>query len=164
MWIDILIVVFLAVCMIDGWKDGFLRSLTSFMSWVIAAAAGLLFLDRAEAFLANVLRLDMLIQRIASAEAADIALTVISFAAVVFIVKVAVEIIASVLKVVNRIPVLGLLNRTAGAVLGAGKFIIILWILVALIVPHGGTILMDACEDSRIAATLCEYNPLMGIL
>ncbi|MBR6701391.1 MAG: CvpA family protein [Firmicutes bacterium] len=164
MWIDILIVIFLAVCMVDGWKDGFLRSLTSFMSWVIAAAAGLCFMDRAESFLVNILRLDMLIQKIASAEAADVIITVISFAAVVIIVKIAVEIVASVLKVVNKIPVLGLLNRAAGAVLGAGKFIVILWILVALIVPYGGTILMDACEESRIVPALCEYNPLMGIL
>lgn len=164
MWVDIIIVVFLAVCIYDGWKDGFLKSLTSLASWVAAVIAGVFFLDKAVSFLNGTLALDRLIQKAVSPEAAEIVVTAVDFLAIVILVKIAIELLASALKIVNRIPVLGLLNRAAGAVLGAGKFIVILWIIAALIIPYGGTKLMDACEDSRITPVICEYNPLMGII
>ena len=168
MLIDILIVIFLAVCMFDGWKDGFMRSLTSLVSWVAAVVCGLCFMERAEALLVNVLELDRQLIKHMSAETTDIVLTVLSFAAIVIIAKIAINIIASILKVVNKIPVLGLLNRAAGALLGAGTCIVILWVAVALITPYGnghlGDVMEKACMDSRIVPALSEYNPLTGII
>ena len=154
--------------MFDGWKDGFMRSLTSLVSWIIAVVCGLCFMDRAESFFINVLELDRLIMKYISSGAVDVILTIISFAVIVIIVKIAIDIIASALKVINRIPVLGLLNRAAGAVLGAGKCIVILWVAVALILPYGdgsfGDIMSKACAESRIMPALTESNPLMDII
>lgn len=168
MWIDILILIFLAVFIADGWKDGFMRSLTALISWAAAAVCGVCFADPAKQFLESAIGLDMLISKIVSAENVDAVSAVLSFATVVIAVKIVIDVIAAVLKIVNKIPVLGILNRAAGSFLGAGKGIVILWLAVMLLMPYidadSGGILAKACSDSVITSALCKYNPLLNIL
>lgn len=168
MWIDILILIFLAVCIIDGYRDGLMKSLAYLAGWIAAVAAAYFLWDRVELFLINTLKLDDIIGRYASPEGTDLLMTAVSFLLVVTAVKILSNLLLPLFKGINRIPILGGMNRILGGLFGAGKCIIILWILVFLIVPYaegpGNNMLIRAFEDSRMMPVLCEYNPLFDIL
>lgn len=168
MWIDIIILVFMAVCVIDGYKDGLMKSLAFLAGWIAAITAAYFLWERVRFFLTETAKLDGIIGRYASPEGTELLMTAISFILVVIAVKILADMVLPVFSGINRVPVFGGMNRMFGGLLGAGKCIIILWILVFLLVPyvegHSDGMLSRAFEDSRMIPVLCEYNPLTDIL
>ncbi|MDO4481888.1 MAG: CvpA family protein [Bacillota bacterium] len=168
MWTDIIILVFMAVCIIDGYKDGLMKSLAYLAGWIAAVTAAYFLWERVKQFLIETAGLDGIIGRWVSPDSTELLMTAISFVLVVAAVKILADLVLPMFKGINKVPVLGGINRIFGGLFGVGKCIIILWILVFLSVPyaegHTDGMLYRAFEDSRMMPVLCEYNPLVDIL
>jgi hypothetical protein len=71
------------------------------------------------------------------------------------------------LDIISNLPVLGLVNRLAGGVLGIGGALIIVWILFVIITllysTNIGSELLTMIQDSAILAKIYEYNPIMKL-
>lgn len=93
---------------------------------------------------------------------ADILAFLITFI-VVFIVL---RIIVGMLNIVDKIPLVGGVNRTVGAVLGAGVGVLIIWILFIVITllynTEIGALCLESIAENKILTELYERNWLMN--
>lgn len=88
-------------------------------------------------------------------------------AVVLFIAAMAlIRMAAGAMDLIARLPVLKQLNKGLGAVCGAAKGLIIIFLISALIygltpfLPENDVLSMETIEESRIFGTICEINPL----
>ncbi len=92
---------------------------------------------------------------------------VVAFLFTFIIVTIIVRAIVLALDIISNLPVLGLVNRLAGGVLGVGGALIIVWILFVIITllysTNIGSELLTMIQDSAILAKIYEYNPIMKL-
>lgn len=154
---DIVLVILLAVFAFVGWKKGFLRMGFGLLSFVLALALGKFLYPYgpallrqtpmyqnllraaeqhtalpetsgklAEALLANT-------QKAISVWFAELAVNVIAFLLVVVLVKLLMTMISKTLKLFASLPVIGILNRMSGAILGVAECLLTVMVLLAVI-------------------------------
>lgn len=86
----------------------------------------------------------------------------IAFALIFFVVKFALQLVASMFDFLSYLPVLGFISRIAGAVLGFIEFYILLFILIYVVAllpidPFQGLI-----ANSSLATTMLEHTPILS--
>lgn len=93
---------------------------------------------------------------------------IIAFLLVLFVTTIVVRSIVHALGWINKIPVLGGLNRIAGGVLGMGTGLIILWVFFIVITLLYDTSIAKQCfqdiYNSQLLAFLYENNVLMNTI
>ncbi|MFV0364853.1 MAG: CvpA family protein [Suipraeoptans sp.] len=97
----------------------------------------------------------------------NIIMHVIAFISLFLIITIIVRAIIFALNTVTELPVVGVLNRIGGAVLGAAGALIIVWFLflvITLVYAAGiGQGVYEMIQDNSTLAMIYNYNPIMTI-
>ena len=100
--------------------------------------------------------------------AAQIALNIIAFIAVLIVSRIIIQIAAKLLNIIARLPVIGLFNRAAGMLLGALQGVAVVYIILAVIYAtapmDGGTKMNSMIEESALASVMYENNPIVDVV
>lgn len=103
-----------------------------------------------------------------SAQLTGFVLDVLSFVIVLAAARLIIFIAARILNVVSKLPVIGLINRSAGMFIGAAKAIVLIYVLLALIgaaVPQTeNNYLIYTIESSSLAKVMYIQNPICNFL
>lgn len=86
----------------------------------------------------------------------------ISFAVIFFAVKIALQIIASMLDFVAALPILNAMNRTLGALLGFLEVYLILFIILFILALTPVASIQSWIESSNIALFIIEKTPFLS--
>lgn len=88
----------------------------------------------------------------------------IAFIVIFILAKVALQIIATMLDFVARFPLLNIVNRIGGAVLGFLEvyFIAFLFLFIAALIPM--ELVQDKIKDSKLAMLMIEKTPILSDL
>lgn len=104
----------------------------------------------------------------AAGTAAQIALNIIAFIAVLIVSRIIIQIAAKLLNIIARLPVIGLFNRAAGMLLGALQGVAVVYIILAVIYAtapmDGGTKMNSMIEESALASVMYENNPIVDVV
>ena len=104
----------------------------------------------------------------AAGTAAQIALNIIAFIAVLIVSRIIIQIAAKLLNIITRLPVIGLFNRAAGMLLGALQGVAVVYIILAIIYAtapmDGGTKMNSMIEESALASVMYENNPIVDVV
>lgn len=109
---------------------------------------------------------DTFIQYIAKA-AAKLIINILAFVLAFIIITIILRAVIFALDIVANLPVLGLINRFAGGILGAGGALIIVWILFMFITflytTSFGKEAYMAIQNNGLLKIIYEYNPIMKL-
>lgn len=93
---------------------------------------------------------------------------ILSFLIVMIVVTIAVRIVISALGIIEKLPVIGGLNRFAGGIVGIATALIVVWILFVIITLLYSTEIGGTCfqyiEESEFLTQLYDNNPLMNLV
>lgn len=99
---------------------------------------------------------------------ATVILNAVSFVAALLMVQIALRIVVAALDILSHAPVLGLVNRAAGLLLGLLQMLFLLWIFFtavsALSATEAGLYLMSMIQESRFLGGLYDSNLFMRIV
>ena len=92
----------------------------------------------------------------------------LSFFVIFMMVKILLTIVAHTLNRVAKLPVINGFNQLGGAILGTFKGLIIVFLLMALLIPFAAIsdkeILKEGLEKSFFTRMLYEYNPIINFM
>lgn len=92
---------------------------------------------------------------------------IIAFLAALIVIGVIMGIIVKAVGILGKLPIIGGMNRVAGAVVGFGCALVVVWLIFAVVTLMYGTKFGEACLNaiagSGILSYLYEHNPLMSI-
>jgi len=86
----------------------------------------------------------------------------IAFALIFFVVKFALQLVASMFDFLSYLPVLGFVSKIAGAVLGFIEFYILLFIVIYVIALLPIDTFQSLIENSSLAGTMLENTPFIS--
>lgn len=86
----------------------------------------------------------------------------ISFAIIFFVTKIALQIIASMLDFVAELPILNIVNRMAGAVLGFLEVYLLLFIILFILALTPLASVQSWVNDSTVALFIIEHTPFLS--
>lgn len=168
-WLDYVLVFILILNFYNGLRYGFVRQIVGMASLFIALYLALFWSGDIKIYLEKYLKLDEVISVIVSNGDTSLWLTgvllnVISFLLAFALVFFLLSFFSGKLKLLNRIPIIGMINILLGGLLGALKGVVIVFIMIALIslIPTGYWI--DILEASVVVALFGHYMPLIYAL
>ncbi len=171
-WLDISIVVILGLYIISGFRDGLIKQLVGLFGFVIAFFVALYASKPLGERISEVISSGSSyagkesIEPIADGLSGlsffvgmETIIGILSFIVLFILLQVVVGIIASKLKFLNYIPLIGSLNILGGVGVGAIKGFVLVFLLITIIslLPH--EYVGDAFENSRLALSLNEILP-----
>ncbi len=99
---------------------------------------------------------------------AQMFIDLVSFFIMFLVVKLIITIIAHVLDGVVKLPLLREFNRLGGGIVGGIKGLLIVFIILALLIPFvtitNNHVIMEGLEKSRLAKYIYDNNPIISIL
>ncbi|NEY20886.1 hypothetical protein G4D61_13080 [Bacillus ginsengihumi] len=165
--INIIIIILLLLGFFNGKRHGFILQAIKIVSFAVAAGVAYLFYtdlaaqltklipypsmhDNTYAFIMDNNNMETAFYRI------------IAFAIIFFIVRLVLRVIGSTLSIINHIPILGLINRWAGGILGFVEVYLILFILLFIgsILPVDSV--QTALNHSMIAKGMINNTPYIS--
>lgn len=109
---------------------------------------------------------DTFVQYIAKS-AAKLIINILAFVLTFIIITIVLRAVIFALDIVANLPVLGLINRFAGGILGAGGALIIVWILFMFVTflytTSFGKEAYMAIQNNGLLKIIYEYNPIMKL-
>jgi len=191
---DVILVVILILFAICGWKSGFLKMGFGLVSFIVAILLGKMIYPHCSAFLRST-PVYTSIRSLAEKNAlqhtpettegffaeffaksgelvaeyiAEIALNVLAFLLVVILVKLLLFLISKLLKLFSTLPVIGLLNRISGLLIGVIEGLLLVTIalaLVYLISPlRESPYIEHEIEKSVIVHQMYYENPIIQLI
>lgn len=98
---------------------------------------------------------------------AELILNILAFLCTFIFVTIVIRAVLFALDIVSNLPVLGILNRIAGGIIGLSGALIIVWtafiVITLLYVTSFGKEMYEMIETDVFLNTLYQHNPLMGI-
>lgn len=98
---------------------------------------------------------------------AKLILNILAFLCTFILVTIVVRAVICALDIVSNLPVLGILNRIAGGIIGLGGALIIVWtafiVITLLYVTSFGKEMYELIDTDLFLKTLYQYNPIMEI-
>ena len=147
--LDIILLVILAYFALKGFKDGFILSVINVLLLLISLFLAVLYVNEFSNFLSSYLYL-----------LGDSTVDIIAFSVLFLIIFIAFSFVANILKIVNKIPLVGFLNKVLGALFGLIKGILILSILVFLFNMYRPKDLFEKeLQNSNVYSYLAEIAP-----
>lgn len=109
---------------------------------------------------------DTFVQYIAKA-AAKLIINILAFILTFIIITIILRAVIFALDIIANLPVLGLINRLAGGILGAGGALIIVWVLFMFVTflytTSFGKEAYTAIQNNGILRVIYEFNPIMKL-
>lgn len=97
----------------------------------------------------------------------ELILNILAFLCTFILVTIVVRAVIFALDIVSNLPVLGILNRIAGGIIGLGGALIIVWtafiVITLLYVTSFGKEMYELIDTDLFLKTLYQYNPIMEI-
>lgn len=148
----ITLIIFL-IFAVRGWQRGFLQVLFTLISVIVLIALALWLAPQVTAFL---------VEKTGAADGiAARLLTILIAGLAAFII---VRLIAKALKLVNKIPVLGKINRFFGLLAGLAEALILMWVIMTGIhffaILHPDAAILQTIGGSEFLTWLYESDPL----
>lgn len=98
---------------------------------------------------------------------AKLILNILAFLGTFILITIIIRAIVFALDIVSNLPVLGVLNRLAGGVIGLSGALIIVWtafvVITLLYVTSFGKELYTMIETDNFLSILYQYNPIMSL-
>lgn len=98
---------------------------------------------------------------------AKLILNILAFLCTFILITIVVRAVIFALDIVSNLPVLGILNRIAGGIIGLGGALIIVWtafiVITLLYVTSFGKEMYELIDTDLFLKTLYQYNPIMEI-
>ncbi len=158
---DIVVIAVVAVCIILGYRSGFLKSLINIVSYIVSIVLSFFFYPVLSKFLMGTPLYTFFLEKVGerypqsgliqtewqflekyikgaegavSAAVAELLVNIISFIIIVIICKIAIKLIGKTLNVFTRLPIIKQFNRFGGAITGGLIGILLVYIVMALMV------------------------------
>lgn len=165
--LDIILLLIFAASLIVGMKRGFIVQVIHLASFMIALIVALLYYKPlAEKFVLWIPYPGVTegATMTLALETLDVDRTfyrIIAFAVIFFVVKIALQIIASVFDFLTYLPILSSINRVLGAVLAFVEFYFILFILMYVVALLPIATIQSLLDSSIIAGLMLEHTPII---
>lgn len=148
--IIVCLIIFLAA--LHGYKKGMTRELSGVISWVVTLFVMTLVIMLYTSFYAN--------------ESKNVIFTIVILGVVV-IVNIVVRVFLKTAKVITKLPIIKILDRFLGFLVGIGEGFLIVWLMYVLsesgIFGQLGEIINEDTSRSQILTLIYEYNYLVKI-
>lgn len=178
MYVDIVILLFLLIAIIRGYRKGFLKTLVYFLSWIAAIIGAVCISGMLKSYflevpffsqwfdLLNVSYLPVALSNSITTTVAEICAGIVAFFLILIVLKIIINIILSLIKVLHKPYVLRRINRVLGAVAGLFKGAVLLWLASMFIIPFVAALnsaaLAGIFDDSIILTVLYGNGLFIG--
>lgn len=166
-WFDILLLVILLLHIINGLSRGLVKQLFDVFGFLVIIGlsfwGGRLFSDSLAGFInpEDIIPHHDVIQQLgvdlALEKAPQLVAGVIAFLAIFLILSIAFRLFSSGFRWVNRVPVIGFLNRIGGAVLGAAIGTLFVYIIIAAVSLIPLPLFAEALDNSEVVFVTDHY-------
>ena len=163
-WLDLVVIIILALYVFLGLRDGFLKQAVSLFGFVISFIAALYLSRPLGAIVANLIRSgENQVAEVAAGVEHLVGLESVLSVFVFFVLFIALQfvmkIVANKLKLVNYIPLVGQFNRLGGVLLGGLKGLIFVFILITIFSSLPPEYLGEALNESAFVNTFYSVFP-----
>ena len=184
---DIIVIAVVAVCILLGYRSGFLKTLINVVSYIASIILSFFFYPVLSGFLMKTSIYTFFVEKIGekyrtadiihtqwkfldnyinsaegavSAGVAELLINIISFILIVIICKIAIRLIGNALNLFARLPVIKQFNRLGGAVTGGLLGILVVYIVMALMVAFAPLDSLDPVTEEIQKSVFAEemYN------
>lgn len=154
---DVILIVCLLLCLVRSWQRGFLMQLVDLFSWLVAAVLAW-WLSDVMADLMPLIQVDVSDVDMLNGFFSSRISAVAWFVIILLIIRLFTWILHPFAKALNHVPVVGWFNHLLGAVLGAVKAFIVIYVLLMILylplVPQGALIVQRSIL--RFYEPLCD--------
>ena len=180
-WLLIAVICIIAWNVVRGYTRGVLRMVYSLAAWIVMLAAEPVILNGIEKQIAaqgqkatgdfdmaNILLQQSGAYDTISAQLTNAIMTGLSFFIVFFLLGIVAYIVRHIIRKIERVPVIGTVNRIAGFAVGFIKGMVIVWLLLALTslfaASEMGQTMTAYINDSMMLKYLYENNPVIKLI
>lgn len=168
-WFDIVLLVILLLFLASGFSQGLIGQLAGILGFLVALVLAYFGSDLLSGYLADYLKPEMLapLQSVVGFLNVDLATDqalntvgrIAAFLLLLFVVQIILRLLVGSLSGINRIPVVGIFNRAAGAILGLLRGLILAFILVSVFSLIPVEFFVKTLSGSRLAMAAEQYLP-----
>lgn len=163
--LDFILIIFLLFGFLVGLKRGLILQAVHLVGFIIAFIVAAVFYDNLSEKLAIWIPYPELAddslwaEFLQSMPLENAFYNAISFAIIFFIVKISMQIIASMIDVIASLPILNSINKLLGAVLGFLEIYLILFVLLYIVALTPIGMIQEYVNDSNVALFIVENTP-----
>lgn len=175
MYIDIIILLFLIIAIIRGYRKGFIKTVVYFISWIVAIVGAICLSGMLKTYflevpffsqwfdLLNVSYLPVALSNSITATVAEICAGIVAFFLILIVIKIIFNIILSLIKALHREnSALSKVNKVLGGLTGFLKGAVLLWLAAMFIIPFVAALnssgLAGIFDDSIILSALYGHG------
>ena len=162
-WLLIAVICIIAWNVVRGYTRGVLRMVYSLAAWIVMLAASTM----AAPYVRDQILSQTGIEPV-SAQLTNAIMTGLSFFIVFFLLGIVAYIVRHIIRKIERVPVIGTVNRIAGFAVGFIKGMVIVWLLLALTslfaASEIGQTMTAYINDSMMLRYLYENNPVIKLI
>ena len=183
--LDVLLLLVIIFCIFNGWRQGLIIAVFNVVGYIFSIYVARIFAPKITEYLLTNTEISVYIESILSGFMGDInaldlgtgiisgfasntILNLIAFGVVFAVSSIIISTIKKLLRGINRIPVIGKLNRIGGAVVGVGNAILIAFIVLAFTYFIATTTdnkeLSKTIENTILIDILYENNPIVTLI
>ena len=177
-WLLIAVICIIAWNVVRGYTRGVLRMVYSLAAWIVMLAAStmaapyvrdhILSQTGIEPVILNGIEKQSGAYDTISAQLTNAIMTGLSFFIVFFLLGIVAYIVRHIIRKIERVPVIGTVNRIAGFAVGFIKGMVIVWLLLALTslfaASEIGQTMTAYINDSMMLKYLYENNPVIKLI
>ena len=183
--LDVLLLLVIIFCIFNGWRQGLIITVFNIVGYIFSIYVARIFAPKVTTYLITNTDISKHIETILSSFMGDInsldlgtgiisgfasntILNLIAFGVIFAISGIIISIIKRFLRGINRIPVIGKINRIGGAIVGVGNALLIVFIVLAFTYFIATTTdnkeLSKTMENTILIDILYENNPIVSLI
>ncbi len=165
-WLDYILIFVLIFYLYNGLRQGLVKQVAGFVGFFVAFIISLRWSGVVRSYMDRLLKLDEVFvflgqENEASLLLVNVIINIIVFLMVLMIISMVLSTLIQRLRVINKIPIVGPINAISGAVVGALKGLVVIFIAVAVI----SLLETDFWQDSMQASAVVDLSGhYMGLL
>ncbi len=170
-WLDILFLALIALNLISGYRQGLVRQLIGLIGFLVAIAVAVYGSSRLGGVIAGYIDpahlmplqevSNLLGVNITADWVVNLAARVIAFLVLLVLARILLGLLAGTFTAINRLPVVGTVNRLAGLVLGLARGLILILLLVGLFSLLPVNFIAEAMAESASICIAERYLPTL---
>lgn len=195
-WLLIIVILFISWNIVEGYRYGALRMVFSLCTWILSIMLASYMTPAVSNYITENTKLHSIVQEKAeeklvenasqdeavidsiiqstgvydnvSEKIADVVIKVIAFLGVVIVFSILSNVLLEVIKIIEKIPIIGGANKIIGLFVGLFKSMIIVWVFSACLVFVNRITdckgIMDCIKESVFLQVLYNNNPIIKII
>ncbi len=165
-WLDYILIFVLIYYLYNGLRQGLVKQVAGLIGLFVAFICSLRWSGVLRSYLDRFLKLDEVFvflgqESEASLWLVNVIINIITFLMVLMIISMVLSALIQRLRVINKIPIVGPINAVSGAVVGAMKGLLVIFIAVAVISLLETNFWQDSMQASAVVDLSAHY---MGLL